>query len=139
MEETSGHHGFTRVDKTGGVITYHTGDGSTTHLPKSVKNTGKITRKIGENLMPCGNEVAIYRRYRNHDDISNDNIGGRRIQDVYITYSDDDVSEYSEEFKHYLRDNNMPVVYINRDKYEELQKKQELEENKKQEVSDEGR
>ena len=134
-----GRHGFTRVDKIGGVITYYSGDGGTTHLPKMIKNTGKINRKIGEDLIPRGNEVAIYRRNRNHDDISNDNMGGRCIQDVYITYSDDDISEYSEEFKQYLRENNIPVVYINKEKYEELQKKQEHEDDKKQEVSDEGR
>lgn len=134
-----GHYGFTNVDKTGGILTYTDGDGGTSHLPKEVRTTKKASKKIGEELNNSGNEVAIYRRYRNHDDISNENSGGRRIQDVYIIYEDEDVSEYSEEFKQYLRENNIPVVYINQEKYEELQKKQELEENIKQDVSDEGR
>lgn len=131
-----GHQGFTNVEKTSGVMTYFSNDGDTNHLPKLVRGMGRVDHKVGEDLTRCGNEVAFYRRYRNHDSISNDNAGGRRNQDIYITYSDDDVSEYPEKFKQYLRENNIPVIYIDQEKYEELQRKQELEE---QEVSDEGR
>lgn len=87
--------------------------------------------------MNKGNEVAIYRRYRDHEQISNDNLGGKILPDVLITNEEN--HKFTPETFEFLKKHNIPVVYINSKKYKDIEKNKQQEENKEQETNDEGR
>ena len=82
------------------VIAVSNEDANTQHRPKRVKNRGNINKSISRilELNKNGNEVAINRRFQNHQYITNENHGGRVIPDAYGISSIQDLTEEEIEF-----------------------------------------
>lgn len=128
--------GYTNIEKNG-IIAYGGTDANTNHMPKLVRGTAAYTgMRITKKIDVKGNEVAFHRRYRDHDKINNENLGGKILPDVIIT--NEEKHKFNLETYEFLKQHNIPVVYINSEKYKDLeqnQEKQEEQENK----NDEGR
>jgi len=119
---------FTSVEKESGVIAYADRDANTNHLPKLVRGTSVSKNIINNELTKEGNEVAIYRRLREHSNISNENAGGRRLPDLYRVGKNIEISMLDDETKEFLRENDIPIVYIDFERYSEINRQnQQLE------------
>lgn len=61
-----------------GLITISTTDANTQHIAKRTKMTAHTNTRVNEidNINQSGNEVAMYRRQRDHSQITNENLGG---------------------------------------------------------------
>ena len=61
-----------------GLITINRGDANTQHIAKRTKMTANLDIRVNEleNIDKELNEVAMYRRQREHSQISNENLGG---------------------------------------------------------------
>lgn len=125
--------GYTKVEKNG-IISYSYADASTNHLPKLVRGNG-IIQSLSSSIEDEGCEVAFYRRYRNHDSISSDNAGGRRLPDMFLTDTKD--CTLTEEETSLLKQYGIPIVYINKGKYKKIE--QSKEEDKIDDKNDEER
>ena len=136
----SGACGYTHVEKNGIITIYNSEgyDANTNHMPKLVRGTARFNEnsKITKKVTTKDNEVSFHRRLRNHDNISNDNLGGKILPDVFIT--DTENCMLNMEDTDFLKKHNIPIVYINQKKYKELQQKQEKEEQY-EDKTDEGR
>ena len=110
--------GYTHVE-TNGLIAYSSADAGTNHANKLIRGTAlrrKLKNRIDSN---GGNEVAFYRRTRDHDLRLNDsnNFGGKRIPDILIAYQRN-ISLNQEELE-IMKKYNIPIVYINSSIYRE--------------------
>lgn len=96
------------------LITLYDKDAGVYHDNKSVKVDGLIGSeiKVPDEVM---NEVAIYRRHRNHKNRENENLGGKNIPDFWIG----DVTSENEKI---LKEYNIPVLVIHIEKYLETQR-----------------
>lgn len=109
----SNWYGYTEL-REDELITVYDKDAGVYHDNKSVKVDGLIDSeiKVPNEVM---NEVAIYRRHRNHKNRENEKLGGRNIPDFWIG----DVTSENEKI---LREYNIPVLVIHPEKYLEIQK-----------------
>ena len=124
--------GYTNVEKNG-IIAYSRKDANTNHMPKLVRGTANIDGiNITQRINNKGNEVAINRRIRNHENISNDNLGGKILPDVLIT--NEEKHYLDPETLKFLKQHNIPVVYINGEKYKDMEKNQEQNKEKMEEI-----
>ena len=128
-----GDYGFTHIKKEDGIVSYWGGDAKTTHLPKLVKGKGHIT-KINNNIddSSVGNEIATYRRHRSHNNISNENRGGKILPDIIIEYEKKEEDKYSEEYLNAIKNRNQVIVYIDKDRYLEIEKQNDKEKHKEE-------
>lgn len=84
-----------------GIITMYNNDANTQHMSKRTKmygNQGVSVKEI-DKINNAGNETAIYRRNREHSEISNENGGGKILPMAYGILSSDDISGYAKKFK----------------------------------------
>lgn len=131
--------GYAHVEENG-LIAYSRRDANTNHANKLVRGTAtkdKLKMKIDisfDGKAISGNEVAFYRRTRDHSlrEDENKTYGGKRIPDMFVTQNKE--TYISEEDKEILRQHNIPIVYINVEKYKLLDR----EENNLQEEKNEG-
>ena len=93
-------------------------DANTQHISKRVKNTGYITVKAKNipQMTSTGNEVAFYRRYRNHEKVNNQNHGGRRVPDAYGLSN---IAYLSENIKLFCKKYKIPVIIKHYEYYKE--------------------
>lgn len=119
------HYIFTHIDEDM-LIVVSDADARTTWAPKKVKNYGDYTKKA-RNIDEINNkdsEVTMYRRFRNHKKISNENYGGRRLPDFFGGVP------FDEEIREILRKNKIPCLVVHYEKYreiEQLNKNEEME------------
>ena len=107
-------YGYTHIEPDE-LITVYNKDAGVYHDNKSIKVDGVVGNiEVPTEVM---NEVAIYRRHRNHRNRENEKLGGRNIPDFWIG----DVTPENEEI---LRKYNIPVLVIHLEKYLELKEKQ---------------
>lgn len=84
-----------------GIITMYNNDANTQHMAKRTKMYAAqgISVKEIDKINNAGNETAIYRRNREHSEISNENAGGRILPMAYGISSNDNILHYVERFK----------------------------------------
>lgn len=111
------------------LISSSKGDAGTTHVAKRVKNIGRIDTKA-TNIPKLAkkrfghyqNEVAFYRRYRSHNNVNNDNNGGRKMPDAYgianIGFLDQKTKEFCKKY-------NIPIVLLHAEKYHSEEEKKQ--------------
>ncbi len=112
------------------VIAAANKDADTQHVAKRVKNRGSIEVKITEipeKINSAYNEVAINRRFQNHQNVTNENRGGRVIPDAYGIISEHTLTEEEIEF---CKKYKVPVFVIHDDAYGKEEQKQNEENNK---------
>jgi len=104
-------------------------DAGTTHIAKRVKNKGRVDTKVKDisklaekTFGNSGNEVAFYRRYRNHMDVKNDNRGGRKMPDAYGIAN---IALLDEETKEFCKKYNIPIVVLHAERYENRDEKKQ--------------
>ena len=131
--------GYAHVEENG-LIAYSNADANTNHANKLVRGTARKTKlknKIDirfDGQAISSNEVAFYRRTRDHSlrEDENKTYGGKRILDMFVTEVENPY--LSEEDKEIMRQHNIPIIYINVEKYKLLDR----EENNLQEEKNEG-
>ncbi|MFR2534906.1 MAG: hypothetical protein ACLS95_06750 [Clostridia bacterium] len=109
----SGTYVYTSIKNNGGIVAFLNEDAKTDHISKRTRGSGgdkkKITNDIG---IEFRNEVAQYRRKRNHEDITNENIGGKFLPDFIIGPNTKD--------REFMKKYNIPILEINYDIYKQL-------------------
>ena len=100
-------------------------DANTQHISKRVKNTGEINVKAKNitRMTNRGNEVAFYRRYRNHKKIDNKNHGGRRMPDAYGL---DDIKDLTEGIKLFCLEYGIPIIIYHHEFYKNLEQQSQI-------------
>lgn len=83
------------------LITMHNADASTQHMAKRTRMAAHLSSNVKqlERLNSSGNEVAMYRRTREHSDITNENGGGRIVPMAYGASEISDISSLVKRFK----------------------------------------
>lgn len=124
FENKDKHCCYSSIKSAGAIVSYDSGDAGTDHLAKRVRGMGGHKDKINSKIdNTWSNEIAQYRRYRDHKDISNENRGGKFLPDFIMNPS----SEEIEIMKKY----NIPILEIDREKYRELEEREKKEKNRK--------
>lgn len=106
---------YTKIPPDGLIITMPQ-DAATSHGNKEIKMYGQRGSTVSvNNAMYIANETAIYRRYREHNERKNEELGGRIIPDFVVC---DKVPEKTEgEYFELLRKYNIAIMIIHREKY----------------------
>ena len=110
--------GYTHVEKNG-LIAYSGEDAGTNHANKLIRGTAGRTKLKNRIDSKGSNEVAFYRRTRDHKLRLNDSndFGGKKIPDILITFQKN--MGFNQEEYEILKKYNIPVVYINTSRYRE--------------------
>ena len=124
-----GKYCYSSIKEAGGIVSYSNADAKTDHLPKRVRGSGGVKIKINNAIDVIGNEIstrneiAQYRRYRNHKNISKQNRGGKFLPDFVIEQSPEDIE--------IMRKYNIPILEIDREVYSQLEKQKKDTKNRK--------
>ncbi len=115
------HYLFTDIEKED-LFAYLDDDANVNHSPKLVTSTRKIRGQegmISDTLENCCNEVAFYRRTRNHDKRDSNNPSGR-IKPTYILVvnkMDSSIKGIPASDLEYAKKYNIPIIVIEEQSY----------------------
>lgn len=114
-----------------GIITISNQDAGTTHVAKRTKMFGNTEKKVTqlEEVNRSGNEVAMYRRQRDHSRIGNRNVGGNIPPMAYGVFMNEDgtilhggsIEEFAKEFQ----GTGISILVYHSEAYREQEQSQE--------------